>query len=48
MDFHVITPRGAELVLRVVDHQVEIVPSPAPAGVKQHPEGQVDRATEVV
>lgn len=28
MEFHVITPRGSELLMRVVDGQVVIVPPP--------------------
>jgi hypothetical protein len=36
MDFHVITPRGSELIMQLVGGQVVIVP-PAPAG------HQVDR-----
>ena len=31
MDFHIITPRGAELVMRVVDGVLEVVPMPAEA-----------------
>jgi hypothetical protein len=31
MDFHIITPRGSELILQVEDKVVRIVPAPAPA-----------------
>lgn len=31
MEFHVITPRGAELIMRVVGDRPEIVPPPLPA-----------------
>jgi hypothetical protein len=37
MDFHAITTRGTELLLRVVDDQVIIVP-PAPAVPRAGPE----------
>lgn len=36
MDVHVLTSRGAELVVQVVDGQV-IVPPPAPAAVPAQP-----------
>lgn len=29
MDFHVITPRGAELIMQVIDGELVIVPPPA-------------------
>lgn len=31
MDFHIITPRGAELVMRVVGGVLEVPPAPAEA-----------------
>lgn len=31
MEFHIITPRWAELVMRTVDGRLEIVPPPQPA-----------------
>jgi len=47
MEFHVITPRGAELVMRVVDNQVEIVPQPTPVRSEQHSQSQLDRTAEI-
>ncbi|WP_413672252.1 hypothetical protein ACEN9H_23325 [Massilia cellulosiltytica] len=46
MDFHVITPRGSELIIQIVDDQLVIVPPVAlPASQLDEPRSKVAMPT---